>query len=105
MFFAPVLGVGRRLTLEAWRHCARECQITTPLRKGLTTEAGFCARYATRRKLTPRADNQLAEQARNPDHDSSDPCGQTKNSRRSPRSIGISCLHYTSPALAYLDTP
>ena len=82
MFFAPVLGVGRRLTLEAWRHCARECQITTPLRKGLTTEAGFCARYATRRKLTPRADNQLAEQARNPDHDSSDPCGQTKKQQK-----------------------
>jgi len=78
MFFAPALGVGRRLTLEAWRHCARKCQIRTPPRKGLTTEAGFCARYATRRTLTPRADNQLAEQARNRDHDSSDPCGQTK---------------------------
>src|SRR5262249_17305262 len=73
--------------------------------KGLTTEAGFCARYATRRKLTPRADSQLAEQARNPDHDSSDPCGQNKKQRRSPRSIGMSCLPYTSPVLGYLDTP
>ena len=28
-----------------------------------------------------------------------------KNSRRSPRSIGISRLPYTSPVLGYLDTP
>src|SRR5215831_18375186 len=105
MFFAPALGVGRRLTLEAWRHCAHKCQIRTPPRKGLTTEAGFCARYATRRKLPRRADRQLDEQACNRDHDSSDPCGQTKNSRRSPRSIGISRLPYTSLVLGYLDPP
>ena len=82
MFFAPALGVGRRLTLEAWRHCAHKCQIRTPLRKGLTTEAGFCARYATRRKLPRRADRQLDEQACNRDHDSSDPCGQTKKQQK-----------------------
>src|SRR5262249_1441580 len=41
-------------------------------------EAGFCARYSARRKLAPRAGTQLAEQTRNRDHDSSDPCGQTR---------------------------
>src|SRR5262245_34226632 len=104
MFFAPVLGVGRRLTLEAWRQRARECQITTPLRKGLTTEAGFYARYAARRKLTPRADSQLAEQARNPDHDSSDPCGQNKKQQKIAQEHRHMCLPYTSPVLGYLVT-
>jgi hypothetical protein len=75
---SPRLG---RFLQSAWRiyerprqnDCVRltlggrpsECQIKTPHRKGLTTEAGFCARYSARKKLAPRADTRLAEQARN----------------------------------------
>jgi hypothetical protein len=44
-----------------------------PASEGVITEAGFC--FSVRGKaLPPRADTQLAEQARNRDHDSSHPC-------------------------------
>src|SRR5262245_35251913 len=105
MFFAPALGVGRRLTLEAWRHCAHKCQIRTPPRKGLTTEAGFCARSATRRKLPRRADRQLDEQACNRDHDSSDPCGQTKKQQKITQEHRHIAPPLYPPVPGYLDPP
>src|SRR5262249_60755319 len=51
-------------------------------RLGLTTEAGFRARYSARRKLAPRADTQLAEQCRDRDHHSSDPCSQARKQKK-----------------------
>jgi hypothetical protein len=67
-----------RQTKSGSRSTLPRCQIKTPPRKGLTTEAGFCARYAAAGRFSPRADKQLVKQARNRDHHFSDPCGQTK---------------------------
>src|SRR5262249_53033315 len=52
-----------------------------PASEGLTTEAGFRARYSARRKLAPRADTRLAEQGRNRDHHPSDPSSQAKKQK------------------------
>src|SRR5215831_8531101 len=91
MFFAPAWSRRRKAaharSLGDPAHT--QCQIKTPPRKGFTTEAGFCARYAASgkrqaasRKLPPRADSPLAEQARNRDHDSSDPSSQAKKQQK-----------------------
>src|SRR5262249_19209236 len=68
------------------------------------TKAGFRALYSARRKLAPRADTQLAEQALNRDHHASDPCSQAKNRRRSPKSTGMLRLPHP-PVLGHLTIP
>src|SRR5262249_22454872 len=45
-------------------------------------EAGSRKQEAGSRKLPPRADSPLAEQARNRDHDSSDPSSQAKKQQK-----------------------
>src|SRR5262249_24707362 len=105
MFFAPAWSRRRKAAhaRSLGDPVHTQCQIKTPPRKGFTTEAGFCARYAASskqeaasskqeagsrkqeagsRKLPPRADSPLAEQARNRDHDSSDPSSQAKKQQK-----------------------
>jgi hypothetical protein len=71
---------------------------------------GFCARYAEQslpissiRALTV-ADAQLAEQARNRDHDSSDKCGQAKKQQKVPQEHRHNAP-LTSLVQGHLDTP
>src|SRR5262245_55906853 len=63
--------------VSAWRWSASPIRppIKTPLGR---VEAGFCARYAARRKFSTRANTRLAEQSRNRNHHSSNPSGQAK---------------------------
>jgi hypothetical protein len=61
-------------------------------------------RQAASRKLPPRANSPLAEQARNRDHDSSDPSSQAKKQQKITQKHKAYCAS-PMPALSYLDTP
>ena len=55
-----------------------------PASEGVDNRSGIlCSLLGT--KVAPRADSQLAEQARNRDHHFSDPCGQTKKQQQIPQ--------------------
>src|SRR5262249_53961816 len=86
MFFAPAWSRRRKAAhaRSLGDPVHTQCQIKTPPRKGFTTEAGSVlgTRQAASSKLPPRADSPLAEQARNRDHDSSDPSSQAKKQQK-----------------------
>jgi hypothetical protein len=66
---------GKRLALDT-----ATCHVSNqnPTSERVDNRSGVLCSVRGSRELPPRADSQLAKQARNRDHHSSDPCGQTK---------------------------
>ena len=59
-----------------------ECQNQNPAPEGVDNRSGVLCSGAPTKGDTTRADTQLTEQARNCDHDSSDPCSQAKKQQK-----------------------
>src|SRR5215831_18130756 len=86
MFFAPAWSRRRKAAhgSKLRRPCAHTVSNQNPASEGVQPKRGSVlgTRQAASRKLPPRADSPLAEQARNRDHDSSDPSSQAKKQQK-----------------------